>query len=106
VLNWHLTAIAPGAPFNLAAQPEEGIDINTALKGERDVYFREPRAGYRTTPVYDRYRFSPGMTVDGPCIIEEPESTIVVPTDCSMRVDGYLNVVINIASDEGDGEDG
>ncbi len=96
VLNWHLTAVAPGAPFNLAHQPEQDIDISKALKGEREVYFREPEPGYRSIPVYDRYRFVPGMKTDGPCIIEEPESTIVVPPGSSVRVDGYLNVVVGV----------
>ncbi len=96
VLNWHLTAVAPGAPFNLASQPAQDVDISTALKGEREVYFREPEPGYRSIPVYDRYQFSPGMKATGPCIIEEPESTIVVPPGCRVEVDEYLNVVVGV----------
>jgi N-methylhydantoinase A/oxoprolinase/acetone carboxylase beta subunit len=96
VLNWHLSAVAPGAPFTLTEQPQQGVEINTALKGERKVYFREPEPGFRSVPVYDRYQFSPGMTANGPCIIEEPESTIVVPPGCTVRVDAYLNVVVNV----------
>jgi N-methylhydantoinase A/oxoprolinase/acetone carboxylase beta subunit len=96
VLNWHLAAVAPGAPFNLTKQPERDVGINTAWKGERDVYFREPERGYRVVPVFDRYQFSPGMKTQGPCIIEEPESTIVVPPGCDVCVDGYLNVVVGV----------
>jgi N-methylhydantoinase A/oxoprolinase/acetone carboxylase beta subunit len=96
VLNWHMTAIAPGAPFNLAARPEESIDISKSRKGEREVYFREPEPGFRSVPVYDRYQFVPGMKTNGPCIVEEPESTIVVPPGCRLRVDEYLNVVVGV----------
>jgi N-methylhydantoinase A/oxoprolinase/acetone carboxylase beta subunit len=96
VLNWHLTAVAPGAPFTLTPQPVRNIDITTALKGEREVYFREPEPGYRSVPVYDRYQFVPRMTATGPCIVEEPESTIVVPPGCSVQVDEYLNVVVGL----------
>jgi N-methylhydantoinase A/oxoprolinase/acetone carboxylase beta subunit len=100
VLNWHFIAEAPGAPFNLAEQPEQSIDINAALKGERKVYFRDPEPGYRLCQVYDRYQLRPGMMLNGPCIIEEPESTIVVPPGSLARVDQYLNVVINIPDRE------
>jgi hypothetical protein len=39
------------------------------------------------------------MMLNGPCVIEEPESTIVVPPGCLARIDRYLNVVISLGSD-------
>jgi N-methylhydantoinase A/oxoprolinase/acetone carboxylase beta subunit len=100
VLNWHLTAEAPGAPFNLADQTGEAVDIITAQKQDREIYFREPEPGYRPAPVYDRYRFTAGMSGEGPCIIEERESTIIVPPGCGVSVDRYLNVIISINASE------
>jgi N-methylhydantoinase A/oxoprolinase/acetone carboxylase beta subunit len=99
VLNWHLVAEAPGAPFKLAAREVADVEITLALKGERSVYFRSPEPGFRPCPVWDRYLLEPGARLNGPCIIEERESTIVVPPDCEVSVDGYLNVVIHLAFD-------
>ena len=36
-------------------------------------------------PVYDRYRLGPGATFDGPAIVEERESTVVVGPECRRR---------------------
>jgi N-methylhydantoinase A len=47
------------------------------------------------TPVYDRYRLPAGAQVDGPAILEEEESTVViVPTDTAY-IDAYRNVMVH-----------
>jgi N-methylhydantoinase A len=48
-----------------------------AVKGSRPVYLPQWRE-FRATPVYDRYALAPGQACDGPAIIEERESTLVV----------------------------
>ena len=43
-------------------------------------------AGYREMPVYDRYALETGAEVRGPAIVEEAESTTVVPESWGMSV--------------------
>ncbi len=75
-----------------ASDADDGA-VSEALKGSRSAYFREA-AGFLDTPVYDRERLRPGAEVEGPAIIEEPDSTIVVPPPFRAAVDAYRSVVI------------
>ena len=42
------------------------------------MYFPETR-GYVRCPVYDRARLPVGARIEGPAVVEEPESTTVLP---------------------------
>jgi N-methylhydantoinase A len=84
----------------LAEEPVEQRSATEAQKTEREIYFTAPEAGYRSCPVYDRYKLSPGATVCGPCVIEEREATVVVPPDCTVDVDGYRNLLITLGTEE------
>ena len=46
-------------------------------KGTRPVFFAE-LGGFVDTPVYDHYALAPGVAVQGPAIVEQRESTVVV----------------------------
>ena len=54
------------------------------------------RGGLTEWPVYDRYALQPGMTVDGPALIEERESTCVVGAGNSVTVDARYNLVAEL----------
>jgi N-methylhydantoinase A len=54
-----------------------GEDASPALRGYRSVFFGEEH-GYAETPIYDGLRTACGNIMDGPCIIEEPATTVVV----------------------------
>ena len=45
-------------------------------------------------PVYDRYALEPGFQAEGPAIVEERESTLVVPPGRSAEVTQQLAVVV------------
>jgi 5-oxoprolinase (ATP-hydrolysing) len=62
-------------------------------KGMRQVWFDD---GYLPTPVYDRYALRDGDRLDGPCIVEERESTTVVGPLDHVTVDAALNLRIAI----------
>ncbi|HMB51024.1 MAG TPA: hydantoinase/oxoprolinase family protein, partial [Natronoarchaeum rubrum] len=59
--------------------------------GEREVAFGE-EGGRVSTPIYDRTGLDPGSEFAGPAIVEQAESTTVVPPDWDARVrpDGTL----------------
>jgi len=73
VVNWRLTAHGPDvektAASNAATKP-------AAARGTRQVTLWEQA---RTVPVYDRATLATGQVLDGPALIEERETTVVIP---------------------------
>ncbi|MEA2319439.1 MAG: N-methylhydantoinase, partial [Solirubrobacteraceae bacterium] len=63
--------------------------------GERSVLFDEGDARL-VTPVYQRDDLPPGATFDGPAIIDQLDSTTVVPPGTRATVDEWLNIRIDI----------
>ena len=49
--------------------------------------------GFVDTPVYARAKLTSGQKIAGPAIIEEDESTLVVPPAFDLSVDAALNLV-------------
>jgi len=94
VVNWRLSAIATGPELTLPRQAP-GQSLEGALNGRRPAYFPE-KGGYVETPVYARQRLSPGLAVYGPAIVEERESTTVVPPGSGGRVDEYGSLLVEI----------
>jgi N-methylhydantoinase A len=70
-------------------------DSQTAMTGaaHRQVYFSEV-GGFIDTPVYLRASLSDSGAVAGPAIIEEMDSTTVVPPQFVARVDEHGNLRI------------
>ena len=55
--------------------------------------------GFLATPVLDRAGLSAGDTFDGPCIVEELDSTVVLPPATSAVVDAVGNIIISLHLD-------
>jgi N-methylhydantoinase A len=65
------------------------------MRGKRDVWL--PLKGrYGAVPVYDRYSLKPGTRIAGPVILEERESTLVVPVRADVRILPDYTVSITI----------
>jgi N-methylhydantoinase A/oxoprolinase/acetone carboxylase beta subunit len=90
-LSWRVTVSGP-RPLRPPSPAPRVRDPGQALRGKRRAYVG--KAGFMETPVYDRYNMTPGMRLDGPAILEERESTAVVPPDMTLRVDGQLNLIM------------
>ena len=67
-------------------------DPSSALKGERDAYFEESH-GFVKTRVYDGDKLLCGNVLEGPCIVEERMTTVVVPPQNKVRIDEYGNYI-------------
>lgn len=87
----------------VAQGPTPELSLNqSALKlgetpepvNERNVYFGE-YGKYKMTPVFNRKQLGPGIVIQGPAIIEEQESTMVVTPSFDLTVDSYHNLVLN-----------
>ena len=64
-----------------------------ALTGKRDVYF-EDAGGFVRCDIYDRARLVPGSTVDGPAILENVDSTVVIDPGWRGRIDDFGNCIM------------
>lgn len=96
VVTWKLTAVGAGPRLALPRAPR-GAGAEAALCGRRPAYFPE-KDGYVDTPVYDRYRLPAGAEIAGPAIVEERESTTVLPPGCGARVDDWGSLGVEVGS--------
>jgi N-methylhydantoinase A len=92
VINWRVVASGPSPDMDFHVS-HAASSRRHALKGERPAYFPEFRR-YVEVPVYDRYALKPGESFDGPAIVEERESTLVIGTRGRAEVDQWLNVLV------------
>jgi N-methylhydantoinase A len=94
VVTWKLSAIGGTPRLALAKAPTEPGD-DSPRKAVRRAYFPEAR-GYVDCPVYDRYRLWAGLALTGPAIVEERESTTVLPPGVRATVDEHANLVVTL----------
>ncbi len=94
-ITWRLTALGQGTSFDLAcAHAPQSADN---VPGKRAVYL--PEVGdFVDVLVYNRDALRPGMRVDGPVVIEERESTVIVGQRGHGMVDDYGNLRITLTS--------
>jgi N-methylhydantoinase A len=80
--------------------PEEQLDQPSppaeATAGERRVFFEEP-ADFLQTPMYQRERLRAGNLVHGPAIIEQYDTTTLLPPGWRATVDRFTNLIIERA---------
>ena len=55
-------------------------------------------SGFTDAPVYDRYALAAGARLEVPAIVEERESTTVLPPGVTATVDEYANLLAEISS--------
>lgn len=68
-------------------------DLATAKTASRPVYFGESN-GFLDTAIYDRALLPAGAHFDGPAIVEQMDSTVVIPPDWHAEVDDYGNIIL------------
>ena len=100
LLTWRSRVSGKRAPIKQAKLAKRGGDAAPALKGMRRAWFSEAN-GFVDAPVYDRYALGAGMTLDGPAIIEERESTIVLRPGMRGSVDAYANIHLQLRQGAG-----
>jgi N-methylhydantoinase A len=69
--------------------------VTRAIKGKREVYFSEAK-GLIKIDLYDRSLLMSGDRFTGPAIIEQMDTTIVVPPEVEVEVEQSGNLVIHI----------
>jgi N-methylhydantoinase A len=76
------------------APDDPGGSPESARTETRAVGFDEER---HDTPVFDRALLGPGATVDGPAVVEGPESTTVVQPGQRVSVDPDANLLVEVS---------
>jgi N-methylhydantoinase A/oxoprolinase/acetone carboxylase beta subunit len=72
--------------------PRSGRALADAQVGERRAYFSP--AGFVATPIFIRTRLPVGERLTGPAIIEQPDTTTVIPPGYAARLEGSGNLRI------------
>jgi N-methylhydantoinase A len=94
-LNIRVSARAPVSGSDVVLQGRKGRGAAAALKGKRPAYFNET-GGFVETVVYDRYRLGIGDEIEGPAVVEEEGSTLVVGPGATARVAATGNMVLTL----------
>lgn len=93
IMSFRITAVGSVDKADISADRETASDVETAIKGDREVYF-ESVGDFVDTKVYDRTKLGPGNVIPAPAIIEERITTVVVHPGWCARVDGFGNVIM------------
>jgi len=89
-LTWRLAASA--LPIDISLRREAAQ--TPAARGHRAVRFENH--GEVQAAVFDRYAMAPGTSFTGPALVEERESTCVVPPGAACHIDEHMNLVIDL----------
>jgi N-methylhydantoinase A/oxoprolinase/acetone carboxylase beta subunit len=90
VMTWRVRALGPDPRVEVRPRAGSG----ESRKGSRRAWF--PEAGLVEVAVHDRYRLGPGASIEGPAVLEERESTVVIGPGGRGRVDPSGSVVVEM----------
>ena len=102
-VNFRCEAIGVVQKPNLTELTDEMVDPSVAEICRRLVYFEESDLPIEC-PVYDRAKFGKTEKVNGPCIVEQMDSTTVIPPNTYFSVDKYGNLLVRTFASKKDGE--
>ncbi|MGH7121758.1 MAG: hydantoinase/oxoprolinase family protein [Acetobacteraceae bacterium] len=89
-LNVRAIGVVPKAPMC-----EYGVSGESAVPLEqRAVWF--DGTGPLDTPIYRRDKLAPGNRLSGPALVEQLDSTTLIPPGASAEVDSFLNIVMRM----------
>lgn len=95
IVNIRISAQAPAGKDDLQVAYGAGRGASDALKGERRVYYGT-KGDYVLTCVYDRRKLPAGSDIPTPAVIEEAESTLIVPPDARAHVATNGNIIVTL----------
>jgi N-methylhydantoinase A len=98
-----VAAVGPMARPEMLEVEQGSTDAHAAFKGTRKVYFEEA-GGYVDCATYERSRLKANNRVAGPAIIEQMDTTTVIPPGEQARVDRYGNLVVELTARRGHDE--
>ena len=94
-VTFKVRASLPAKPFNIPPLKNNQANLAECVKSTRPAYSLARKDFVKHT-VYDRSALFPGAAFEGPAIIEERESTIVVGEGAAARVDEFGFVWVDL----------
>ncbi|MGR3481706.1 hydantoinase/oxoprolinase family protein [Salipiger marinus] len=79
----------------LPERPLGAEDASGAITGSREVWFPETRA-FTETQLYARDLLAPGMRFAGPAIVEQMDTTTLIPPGVTARVDEIDTLILEL----------
>ena len=104
-VTFKVRASLPKKPFKISKLSTRNHDIKACIKGQRPA-FSIIKKDYIPFTVYDRSTLFAHAEVEGPAIIEERESTIVLGEDTKARVDEFGFIWVQIIPSGGPDQPG
>ncbi len=98
LVNFRSEAVGIVAKPQFATLTEEMADAAVALVERRQVYFSG--CGFVDCPVYNREKFGKAGRINGPCIVEQMDSTTVIPPGASFKVDDHGNLIVQAFAEQ------
>jgi N-methylhydantoinase A len=92
----HLVAFAEVGKLTMQEKPLGNSDASPATKSTRKVDYA--LEGVHDATIYDGTKLQPGMHFQGPAVIEDPGTTIVIHPDNRVEVDGFGNIHIHLGA--------
>lgn len=92
----HLVAHAEVGKLTMQPEPLSNQPASDAVKGQRDVDYA--LEGVHQATIYNGDLLLPGMSFNGPAIIEDSGTTTVVHPHNSVEIDAYRNIHITLNS--------
>jgi N-methylhydantoinase A len=92
VMTWRVRVVGPAPTLDVSLRSSGTGD---ARKGSRSVWFAATD-GFVDARVYDRYRLKAGATFEGPAVVEERESTVVIGPGGRVRVGASGNLEVEL----------
>jgi N-methylhydantoinase A len=93
-VTWRVVVSGPRPPLIEAVRHSTGKAAKELGEAKhRPVWFGD-RVGFVDTPVYARTPLRSGTSIEGPAVIEETESTLIIPPDFRGTMDTALNLIV------------
>jgi N-methylhydantoinase A len=95
VLNWRVFAAGQSGARTFSWPEAPAAHASDAALRPRRI-FRADLQQMEEVPVYDRYRLPPGSRLQGPVVLQEAESTLVVPVRGVVEVMPTRSVLVTL----------
>ena len=95
IINVRLTGFGKVPKPSLQEAPFQGKDASKYICGKRDVFFEEA-GGFIATPIYDGDAMGYGNYLEGPAIVEQKTTTIVIPPGYTLEVGKYGDYLMKV----------
>ncbi len=92
LMNFRVAVIGRQPAFDMSLfAPDNGKPPTACLRGHRKVY---ADGMFWDVPVYERLELETGAMIEGPAILEQPDTTIFLDPGLSGKVDRFGNLLI------------